>query len=52
MAKLGRPKKSAAEKVKNQIISIDKADYLVIKSYCIRNNLQIKQLISQFVADL
>lgn len=52
MAKIGRPKKDVSEKVKNHIIAVDYADYLAIKSYCVRNKINIKSLISELVKDL
>lgn len=52
MGKIGRPKKDAADKVKNHIISVDYADYLIIKSYCVRNKINIKSLISELIKDL
>ena len=52
MAKIGRPKKDASEKVKNHIIAVDYADYLTIKSYCVRNRINIKALVSELIRDL
>lgn len=52
MGKIGRPRKEEAEKVKNHIISVDYADYLIIKSYCVRNKTSIKSLISELIKDL
>ena len=52
MKKLGRPKKADEDKVKNHIISIDYEDYVKIRDYCSRNNIMIKTLISELIADL
>ena len=52
MKKLGRPKKADEDKVKNHIISIDYEDYTKIRDYCLKNNIMIKTLISELIADL
>lgn len=49
--KMGRPKKDESEKVRNHIISVGYADYLRIKSYCVKNNIQIKELISNLICE-
>lgn len=46
---MGRPKKDEADKVRNHIISVDYFDYLRIKGYCVKNDLQIKELISNLL---
>lgn len=47
--KMGRPKKEEADKVRNHIISVDYMDYMRIKSYCSKNSIQIKELISSLL---
>lgn len=47
--KMGRPKKEEADKVRNHIISVDYMDYMRIKSYCSKNSIQVKELISSLL---
>ena len=52
MARLGRPKKAKEDLVQNQLIAVDKEDYLKLKNKSIKSKQPIKVLFKELVSDL
>ena len=52
LARMGRPKKDPADKVRNQLIAIDYTDYKKIKVVAENNNTEIKVVVKNLVKTL